>query len=391
MEHRSHERTGQALHGLVGPTPGPRRPARTLPRRLPTPARLLPALVGPLLLAGLLGGLARLGLLLPGLGDSALLGRAAEQHGALMISAFFGSLIAIERAVALKQALAYAAPLLSAGGGLALLLGWPALGAGLGLAAALAFVAVNLQILRRQTAPHTLLLMLGALAWLAGNAAFAWAPGSGLALPWWFALLVLTIAAERLEMTRLMRRRVGAEGSLHAVLALLLAGAAGWPLLYGLGLALLAVWLLVFDIARRTVFAHGLSRYMAVCLLAGYAWLALAGLAWAATALGWPARDMALHALGLGFVFSMVMGHAPVILPAIAGVKIEFGRFFYLPLALLHGSLLLRLAGGHADFSLRALGAGLNAAAIALFILTLAGAALVWRRRHGGAERSSSS
>ena len=88
------------------------------------------------------------------------------------------------------------------------------------------------------------------------------------------------------------------------------------------------------------VFAEGLARYMAVCLLGGYAWLAVGGIAWAATALGLPARDVALHALGLGFVVSMMMGHAPVILPAIARVKLLFGFFFYLPLAALHLSLL---------------------------------------------------
>jgi hypothetical protein len=41
--------------------------------------------------------------------------------------------------------------------------------------------------------------------------------------------------------------------------------------------------------------AAGLSRYMAVCLLLGYAWLAIAGLAWMATAAGLPLRDTALH------------------------------------------------------------------------------------------------
>jgi hypothetical protein len=30
-------------------------------------------------------------------------------------------------------------------------------------------------------------------------------------------------------------------------------------------------------------------------------------------------RDAALHGLGLGFLFSMMLGHAPVILPAVAG------------------------------------------------------------------------
>jgi len=94
--------------------------------------------------------------------------------------------------------------------------------------------------------------------------------------------------------------------------------------LYGVALAAFAVWFGVFDIARRTALTHGLSRYMAVCLLCGYAWLGLAGVAWAGTAVGCPGRDMALHALGLGFIMSMIMGHAPVILPAVARVTRRF-------------------------------------------------------------------
>ena len=96
----------------------------------------------------------------------------------------------------------------------------------------------------------------------------------------------MTIAAERLEMTRLMRRRPGAQAALYAVLLALAAAAAAsarWPgpggVLFGAALLALAAWLLTYDLARRTVRAQGLPRYMAVCLLAGYAWLAIGGLA----------------------------------------------------------------------------------------------------------------
>ena len=66
-----------------------------------------------------------------------------------------------------------------------------------------------------------------------------------------------------------------------------------------------------------------------------------------------------------------------------ARVKLQFGSFFYLPLAALHLSLLLRLAAGWDAMPLRALGATLNAVAIALFAATVAGAALAWHIRHG--------
>src|SRR5690349_19600517 len=123
-------------------------------------------------------------------------------------------------------------------------------------------------------------------------------------------------------MTRLMRRRAAAAPALVVAVALLLVGAATSAespmlggLLYGLALAALAAWLMAFDIVRRTLRAPGLSRYMAVALMLGYGWLGVAGAGWMMAGLGAaPWRDTALHALGLGFVFSMVFAHAPVIL-----------------------------------------------------------------------------
>jgi hypothetical protein len=77
-----------------------------------------------------------------------------------------------------------------------------------------------------------------------------------------------------------------------------------------------------------------------------------------------------------------MMAHAPVILPAVARIKVRFGAVFYLPLAALHASLLLRLVGGWFDAGLRGTGALLNAASIALFVATLAGSAIAWRVEH---------
>jgi hypothetical protein len=340
------------------------------------------------LIAAIAGGLLRAGVAWPALRENGLVAQAAAIHAALMLSGFLGTAIAIERAVAIKHAWAFAAPLASGSAGLLLLSGSTNTGAWLGVVAAALFGAVNVVVVARQRAIHTALLLVGALAWLVGNLLFASGHAMGALLPCWFAFPVLTIAAERLEMTRLMRRDPRALPALLAILAALLAGAAlstfapaAGGVVYGVALTALALWFALFDIARRTALAHGLSRYMAICLLAGYAWLALAGFAWVGMALGCPGRDATLHALGLGFIVSMVMGHAPVILPAVARVKLLFGAWFYAPLVLLHGSLLLRLFGALARPEWRSTGAVLNAAAIALFAATLAGSAIAWRLR----------
>ncbi len=344
------------------------------------------AVVACTLLAAVAGGLLRAGIAWPAQLDAQLAGQAAVAHAALMMSGFLGTVIGIERAVAVKLRWAWLVPLCAALGS-ALSLAGRSEAAALYVVASCVFAGVNIVVVRRQKEAHTALLLIGALAWFVGNLAFAAGARSDAVFAWWFAFLVVTIAAERLEMTRLMQRHPSAQlGLLVAVAALLLGALMSglWPqaggVLYGVALAALALWLGLFDIARRTALAHGLSRYMAVCLLAGYAWLGVAGAAWAAMALGAPSRDLALHALGLGFIVSMVMGHAPVILPAVARVKLHFGLWFYAPLALLHLSLVLRLGAGFADNGWRSTGASLNALAFLLFAASLAGSALAWRR-----------
>lgn len=371
MDTATHERPRAAHHGLLSAA---------------AVRRAWLALLVTLLVAALAGGLLRAG---AGVGpDADWLGFAAVHHGALMVGAVMGALVGIERAVAVRRSFAWAAPVLALAGGASLLAGFADAGWLLAAAAAV-FVAVNVHLLRVQAAPHMAVLLLGAVGWLVGNVLFALHAAPAAIIPWWFAFLLLTVTAERLEMTRLMRRRRGAAPMLAVVILLLVAGAA-WSAIdaaaggvaYGIALAGLCAWLLLNDIARRTIRAEGLPRYMAACLLAGHAWLGVAGLAWICTAAGLPARDAALHAIGLGFLASMVFGHAPVILPAVAGIKLQFGNGFYLPLALLHLSLAVRLVAGAGDAHWRAVGAAGNAVALATFAAVVAASAFTWKRRH---------
>ncbi len=343
------------------------------------PAARVPLLVlGMLsLLGGVLAGLARLDWNMP-----ATAATAAGWHGALMISAFLGTVISLERAVALARGWAYAAPAAAGIGGIALLAGAPLTATqALMVIAAATLVAASLQVLRRLVAPFTVILAVGAACWLIGN--LVWLAGGALtvAVPWWLAFLVLTIAGERLELTRFLPTPAAAQRLFFAIVGGILAGAvlsfqkedAGLAL-FSAGLLALAVWLLRYDIARRNAQTKGLTRFIALCLLSGYGWLVLAGLLGLAGGFlpGHPWRDATLHAVGLGFVFSMIFGHAPIIFPAVVRVKIPYHPFFYLPLLVLHASLALRIFGGLGDnFPLRSEGGLLNAIALLLFIVTM--------------------
>ena len=329
------------------------------------------------LLAGVVAGLARLAWEVPPVAAA-----AAGWHGALMISAFFGTVISLERAVAIGRLWAYAAPAAAGLSGLCLLAGAPP-GAvqGLAIVAAGVMVGASLQVLRRLTAPFTIVLALGAGCWLVGNLAWLASDGLTAAVPWWLAFLVLTIAGERLELTRFLPTPPVAQRLFIAIVGTIVSGAAlslwfadGGLRLFAGGLLALAAWLLRYDIARRNAGQQGLTRFIAICLLSGYLWLALAGALGLAGALlpGAAWRDAALHAIGLGFVFAMVFGHAPIIFPAVARVKIPYHPVFYVPLLVLHASLALRVVSGlTGDFAGQRAGGAANALALLLFIATM--------------------
>ena len=323
-----------------------------------TPAARAPLVAAAflVLLAGMGGGLARLGFDWP-------FPMAAAHHGTLMVGGFFGTVIALERAVALARAWAYAAPLASAAGALLLLIGMPS-GAYLLVLAGLVFLGASVCVWRRQRVFFTAVLLGGAACWLLGNTLAA-AYGPAAALPWWIAFFVLTIAGERLELNRLLPPRRKARDIFAAIVLCLLVGGFASGTLFSLSLAAMAAWLAVNDVARHTVKGRGLPRYVAASLLAGYAWLLAGGLLMLV-----PMRDAALHAVLIGFVFSMVFGHAPIIFPSILRVRIGYSPWMYLPLALLHASLAIRVAGH------TALGGAGNALAILVFLFTMAGITL---------------
>lgn len=356
--------------------------------RIPRPARAVPlAFVGLLFLAGLWGALARVGWRVP-VGD----GEVAGYHGVLMTLGVLGTLIGLERAVASGWWWSLAGPVAAAFGSAGLAIGAPArLGQALLLAGGAVVAATLVRLLVLQPSLHGGTLALGGCLWV-GAVLVWWGRGAiPRAVPWLAAFLVVTIAAERLELSRLARLdRLGRASFVVALLGLL--GGLGLSLvafevgvrIAGAALLALALWLGVHDVARRTVRAPGLSRFMALALLAGYAWLGVAGLLWlveAAVPAG-PGRDAMLHALFLGFVMSMIFAHAPVILPAVLGLHVAWRRSAYAPLALLHASLAARVLADLAGWPAVVRWMGLlNVLAIALFLLDTAGTRIVSRRK----------
>jgi hypothetical protein len=330
------------------------------------------------LLTGLWAGLLRLGWLLPGL-QSGL----PAAHGPLMVSGFLGTLIAVERVVALKKRWMFTAPLLT---GLGWVTGLVLPGASISpffiTLGSLGTVIILGIMVRREPALHTLTIAAGTVCWLVGN--LLWLSG----LPifrivfWWAAFLVLTITGERLELSRLLRMTRLKQALFLLAAGLFLAGVILSMIeiqpgvrLAGFGLLGLTLWLLWFDIARRNLrHPMPLTRYIARCLYAGYFWLGFSGLLslrYGAVVAG-PIYDAILHSIFVGFVISMIFGHAPIILPAVLNRMLPYHPSFYLSLFLLHASLLLRIAGDLGGWdAVRRWGGLLNEISILLFLAIL--------------------
>lgn len=340
------------------------------------------------LVSGVWGGLIRLpfNLPLPG-GNAAWI----TYHGPLMVCGFLGTVIGLERAVGLGKLWTYCAPLFTGAGAVLLALGYsgkePIVLIVVGSAF---FAALGWRIVTMQPVAFTIVMALGAMGWLAGNSLWLAGWSFNRVVPWWIAFLALIIFGERLDLSRFQRPSPWSKPLMLSALGLFGAGVVVSTFsqitgerITGAGLIAMASWLARFDIARRTVRQPGLSRFMAVCLLVGYFWLLASGLLMMIySPLESGLRyDSVLHSFFLGFVFSMIFGHAPVIFPAVLQLPPAFRSFAYSHVVLLHAGLLLRVGSDVVGWGAgRQWGGALNATAVGLFLVNTVASFILAKR-----------
>jgi hypothetical protein len=303
------------------------------------------------LMAGLDAALLQLGVAAPVTSE-----RVAAVHGMLMVLGFIGTVIALERAVALGKKWGFTAPAFMGLGGVALISPLPLTAAG-----ALLMVGTGVQAVifiplwRRRRDAAVLVQALGAASAFGAAMLFTGGAATPAFLGWLIAYVVLLISGERMELARLGRSDDRAEQAVLAGGVLLLIAVVlqllfrGWtaPVLGVVLLALVAALLRV-DVASKMLRSTGLPRFSAACLMAGYVWLAVAGgiLLLADSPFDGGAYDALVHSVMLGFTMSMIFAHAAVILPAVLRRPLPYHPVMYLPAALLHVALAVRIVGG---------------------------------------------
>ncbi|MCL2725177.1 MAG: hypothetical protein FWD69_12145 [Polyangiaceae bacterium] len=332
---------------------------------------------------GVLTGLARLGWHVP------LVSLWALHHGPIMAVGFLGTLVATERALSHKHPLAFLSPVLGLGATLMLLTGvlWLAPFLAIGSALGLAIIVAQSHLLAPSI--ESVVAVAGALALAWGNVLWAANHPYSDAARGWIVFLALTIAAERFELTRFLPRTRVSRVAFVAFVALMILAL---PLssvssdlgarALGIGAMGLGAWLLWFDVARKTVRQKQFARFSGVCLFAASAWLVVAGLIALTRGLNPPEYDAGLHAVFLGFGFSMIFAHAPMLLGAAIGVRIPFTNVFWFHAVLLHFSVALRILADLVGLPVARSWAGImHAVALLAFVIsTLTSVARAKRR-----------
>ncbi len=283
------------------------------------PIYILPlALIG--LLAGISGGWIRLGsVIIP-------LTEGAPQHGLLMVGGFLGTLISLERAMVMKHKAWFLVPIISGISSLLFIAGQPQIGIILLIAASFGLSAImHLQSVRHPYF-HSYLIYLGAVCWFIGNY-MVWHFGLIAAgTTWWIGFLLFTILGERLELSQFLPVPTWSKKLLGALAGLFFLGLVfpfhGWGNeILGVAGVLLAAWLLYFDMAKVAAKKDNQFRYIGIGLRVGYVWLMLHGLILLFLEGQLFYYDLLLHTFFLGFTFSMIWAHAPIIFPLIFGIR----------------------------------------------------------------------
>ena len=290
------------------------------------------------LLTGILGGLARAGWNFD-------FDEVSISHGGIMVGGFLGTVISLERAAVLKKIWYYLVPFSSGISLVFFLFGYTQLAFIALIIASLGLIVMYSIMIHRFREKYLMIMMLGAIAWLTGNIYMAKIPAYPMAVGWWILFILLTILGERLELSKFLPEREFKTKTIWVLIASILAISILQldHLYYGIVIMLIGLWLVRYDVAMKSARKDGINGYVGVLLLTGYGWLVITGLLQIVPARGFT-YDAVLHSFFIGFAFTMIFAHGPLIFPGVAGLNIKpYHPVLYVWFGVLQISMITRL------------------------------------------------
>jgi hypothetical protein len=334
------------------------------------------------LLVGLWTGLNRIGWNIPIL-------PVTPHHGAIMVGGFLGTLISLEKIIPLRKKFLYIFPVMSGASVVLFLLNLPLAGFASLVLASIGLSSVFLTYLIKEKNIIYLLMVAGGICWLTGNVVLITSKFYPVAFPWWLGFALCIITSERLELMKFLPVKKTTKKVLVFFLGLYIAGVllsfhGIGQKISGAALIAIAVWLMRYDVIGISIRKTRLPRFMAVALLSGYTSMLLTGVFYLVLNAHTMAYDAIVHIFFLGFVFSMIFAHGPVILPGVLGISLKpYHKILYAWLILLHVSWMTRvIADIIVDLEIRKVSAFLSVLSILCYFATLSTITIISQRRH---------
>ncbi|RAW02562.1 hypothetical protein [Pseudochryseolinea flava] len=324
------------------------------------------------LVCGLWSGLQRIGW-------NIALSPMVAHHGAIMVGGFLGTLIALEKIIPLRKRILFLIPVLNAVSVAFFFADQIKVSIYLLILSSASLVLVFLYYFRSQRSIIYVLMSLGAVCWLVGNVLLLSSFFYPLAFPWWVAFALYIIAAERMEIMKFLP--VSSTAKQFFIGLLFIFGIGVVLSFHGVGrmvsavsLIAIAAWLMKHDTITLNLKRKRLPQFTAITLLCGYIALLLTGIFFWSLSDQWLAYDAIVHAFFLGFVFSMIFAHGPMILPGIMGLYgTPFSKVLYVWLVILQSSWVLRVISDiYMAMEIRRVCGMLSAIAIVGYFVTMA-------------------
>jgi len=302
----------------------------------------------------------------------------AAEHGSLMINGFLASLIFLERAVTFKSKWILLLPFINAASLIAVVAGWYNLAHLIHIFCAFGFMFMCAWFIYKHKELYYYVFFVGAFCLLTGNIILYQTELYAATIIWWMQFLLFTIVAERLELSRFLPLNSLRRMLLMIILTSVFISAfipfhLNGNLVFSLALSATAFWLLKYDMAFKSIKIKGQHRYSGSLLITGYIWLLITSILLVVEKNISFGYDAVLHSFFIGFVFSMIFSHAPIILPAVAKISIKIYRpVLYVWFIVLQLSLILRIIADITEqTSLRKWAGLINGITILLFFVTI--------------------
>ncbi len=299
-------------------------------------------------------------------------------HGALMVGSFLGTVIILERVVALKKRWLYIFPAISGISSIFFFVDQPKIAVLCLLVASLGLMLLYIIIISKYKHYYFYVMLFGAFCWLVGNVYLYHQSLYAMSVNWWMAFILFTVIGERLELGKFLPPKKLKMPLFWIIVGIVFLGLVlpyhgVGSIVTGVGFIVLSLWLFQYDIIRKSIKVKGIHRFTAVMLGVGYLWLFVSGVLLISSNISSFQYDAIIHTFFIGFTFSMIFAHGPIIFPGVAGFPFKpFHPVLYWIGGLLEVSLVIRIVADLVEqVYLRKVGGMINGISILIFFVTL--------------------